>query len=85
MVSHMPKTTQRKSNGNKVLLTLREALGINQGEIAQRVGLSEVYICNLERGTYTIGTEAALKIINRYRSELHQLGLELEDLLRSGR
>jgi transcriptional regulator with XRE-family HTH domain len=81
----MAKTSQTKPTGNKVLRDLRAELGFSQREFAEKVGLSEIYISKLETGTFKIGAEAGLKVYGRYRHLFAGMGLECEDLLRSGR
>jgi len=76
---------QRKTTGNKVLREVRSKLKLSQPDFAHRVGLSEIYVSNLENGVYNIGVEAALKVWGRFRGAFERNGYELEDLLRSGR
>jgi DNA-binding XRE family transcriptional regulator len=72
----------RKTDGNAVLRGVREQLGLTQKQVAEDVGLTEGYICNLESGRYLIGAEAAIKIWDKFRIDFSRLGYTADDLLR---
>jgi transcriptional regulator with XRE-family HTH domain len=70
------------SVGNAVLFRLRTELGLTQKQMAETCGLAKVYIAQVEGGTYHLGRDAGLKILDAYRTPMRELGIELEDLLR---
>lgn len=69
---------------NLVLFELRQALGLSRPELAAELGLSRMFVWQVEVGRRKLGA-AALVVGDRYGSELGQLGLSVEDLLRGQR
>ena len=67
------------------LRELREALGLNQSELADAIGRSHAFICMIESGQARLGRETVLAVMDRYRPVLNRLGITAEDLLRGSR
>jgi XRE family transcriptional regulator, fatty acid utilization regulator len=67
---------------NKSIRRLRESLGLTQREFAEKVGVHQVYVSQLESGSQGLGHQTALRILDEYRREMAELRITLEDLLR---
>ncbi len=74
-----------ETTANLALRELREALGLGVQEFADSVGLSRVFVWEVERGTKDLGRSAVLKVADVYKREMVQVGVTVEDLLRGGR
>jgi transcriptional regulator with XRE-family HTH domain len=70
---------------HKVLRRLRVAVGMNQRQFAEAVGINPVYLRQLELKVNPVGHETALKILDRFRPQLLELGITLEEILRDER
>lgn len=68
--------------GNSVLRGLRGGLDLTQRQMATETGLSAVYISQVETGEHDLGRDAALKILDAYRTVMATQRITLEDLLR---
>jgi len=67
------------------LRRIREALGLTQAQLAEKLRWSRQYVHQLESGTDPIGGNTALRIADAFPDQMAQLGLTVEDLLRAGR
>lgn len=67
------------------LRELRRSLGMKQRPFAAEVGLHPTYVSQLETGHQPMGKESALKVAARFRAEMAQLGLTIEDMMRGTR
>ena len=74
-------STMAKKN---LVVELRKFLGVSQKEMAERVGMSQSDISNLERGQRGFSTDSALDWWSTYKKPLEVLGFKLEDVLRVG-
>jgi transcriptional regulator with XRE-family HTH domain len=68
--------------GNRVVKRLRTELGFTQAEFGEEVDLAGVYVAQIETGVHGLGRDAALKILDRFRGEMMERRITLEDLLR---
>jgi len=58
---------------------------MSQRAFGKEVGLHPTYVSQLETGHEPVGKTAALRISSRYRTEMMQLGITVEDLMRGTR
>lgn len=66
-------------SAKEILRELRGAL--SQKKFAARLGVSQSYVCQMERKG-RVGAQTALRIAERFRSEMDQMGAGVEDLLK---
>ena len=64
--------TLLKRNGGGVVLWARNTLGFTQRELADRLGVTVQYICNLEKGRQVMSPELAVKMLHVLRDEKGQ-------------
>lgn len=62
--------------------TLREAIGLSQGDFGQRIGRSQAVVSRLECGEDEVSREVGLRIMDEFREECFRLGITLEAVLR---
>lgn len=55
---------------------------MSQKEFAAEVGISSVYLCQVEKGSESLGHNVGLKILDRFRKEMAEQNITLEGLLR---
>ena len=67
------------------LRELREALGLNQAELAEAIGRTRVFVSMVENRQTRLGVDTVLAVVDRYRPVLNRLGITAEDLLRGSR
>lgn len=72
------------------LRELRRAVGtagkpMSQKRFGAEVGLHPTYVSQLETGHEPVGKVAALRVAGRFRTEMMQIGITVEDLMRGTR
>lgn len=76
----------RKRTGSHPLQELRQALGMERDAFAEAIGRTRPFIAMVEDYQDTdLGRETVLRIFDRFRDTLNQLGITAEDLLRGSR
>jgi len=68
---------------NEPLISLRAYLGATQLEFANQIGIkSHAPIARAEAGRHALGIIILTRILDRYRPDMAEAGVNLEDLMR---
>lgn len=73
--------TQNRRRVDHPVAQLRDALGLSLRAFATEIGRTGGYIWQVEERMCPMGAETALLIAERWRKEMLQLGITVEDLV----